>query len=1299
MLQGFEGTIRKADRRLFQRYILGFIGEGLLERVVVPSTTNTKPHSCIRLTEFRPKEEETFEGEQLPEASMVKAKLGESSDEEDEDEAEEFAMDSLASVQSQLYIPFDHTLTKEHVIIETIRSSGSEGINFEQIYERLKFDHKLIQGVCNKYASIGLVFPHLSHYGLFDTTERDLRHTQLRWFTTQGYITYCQQINVEPLVGSEYIQALDQAGQFRDLTGRTFYTSTDAYLAKLRGTLSGTYIKRTNVKNVPGKEDVPYFRGRPRKFVKIVDFNRTLLKRSKGIVLHTSPAIPNLLLYNKATKMFFVVPREHVEGKQPIPEPADWNDPTGGATGKTQAYWIALAGGEEPPPNPTQEDLLAEKVKVVKAIKKRGRPRKVVEPTPEALTDAHSVTPDLAVTSEADEPPKKKARAVKPRAAKSRAANPQPAPRATRSRATKKAEAASVQSMENASLHPVQHATEDALPLEISSQQRLAEDHLPHSARAQSMEVTQDQPHVTASLPEVFSETISTGDDTVERKIDPMLRELSAAPVSMPSNVASPVATEIPSELVIPADPINASAPSRPKPARAGPSDPNTERPKKRARIDHNLEMQLREVLRYIDEQGGIVQGKYALAMGLGDWTTKAATASGQASDQAIRGKIDGRRLTNMIDVLETSGRICRTTVVCHNSHSTDKTFQVIWLPDQPEEQVDEYIKELSRSGIQRVRPAPALQEAVPADALGFSRATRAPRPPAHLRYDQVSSLLIANATPEQLHGLDPEESRNAFRQDWRLYPQQYGWEPGVARRLELLHRLLCDAGRAHGQAVDNGICVRRNDFLRQLSVSTTCKLMPIKDSNEELFAIVKSGEAARTTIGQLTGGLADLLSVTAPRMRTKFENILKHLVTMGLAQPREKVLGEHDVFLPTTLERSNFIWLAQSGSIIDWTKAKKDKAKGIPSSITCWNIPLQSAEDVNTFWYLTWYRTTPGDAEDVKASHVVQILTEAGRPHEQSESIFNHTDSLANQLSVARAWRKGFVLQDTQQRYLQWLVENDHVPENLQDHPEYPQEIAHRIFAPLQPTRRYLQSRVSRHRLHQQREAKKAEERQADEALRESIRKKIEERQIAREASWVELLDKACIRVGIGSSEELVKYLGAFHRRYLRDPVSFNTTQFFDVVSNYVSGLKQLKKPTTRSTLVSSVTPVVKTSRVRLHWTRQMEELARDAFVVIEHRRKHVPDDAVNKATIASAWGKVFPHVQPYKVRRKVTDWMAESAANAEFMKQLTLQWEHIQVNLHSDDLIDPDPSSLEHFEVLANIDLLRLNVKKNAL
>jgi hypothetical protein len=160
---------------------------------------------------------------------------------------------------------------------------------------------------------------------------------------------------------------------------------------------------------------------------------------------------------------------------------------------------------------------------------------------------------------------------------------------------------------------------------------------------------------------------------------------------------------------------------------------------------------------------------------------------------------------------------------------------------------------------------------------------------------------------------------------------------------------------------------------------------------------------------------------------------------------------------------------------------------------------------------------------------------------------------------------------------------------------------------------------------------------------------------------------------------------------------LSFNTTQFFQVVATFFSSTNKDLTPSGLS--AASVVPVSGHVRVRTHWTPQMEELARDAFIVIESYKSHLNDEARKHTAGQNAWSKVFPRIAPYKARRKVTEWVQLSLSNAEFLKRLRAEWELIRQNLTIEDLPDLHSKDSDEFDVLLHIATLRQNVKKTAL
>jgi hypothetical protein len=1277
-----------------------FITEGLLERVSVPSTYKTVPHFCLRLTEFRPTQDERFDEQKMPELLVTRSGMDGEGNEDDDAEAlaEANALDEggLTEHDSIPYITFDHTVTREYEILETIRQSGTRGQNFEQLAETLLMDKKVLETVCSRFETIKAGFPHLSQYNLYETAERLQRLNQVRWLTSLEYIEHCKQLEVDPFLGPEEKKAIQEIGNFRDIGDLCFYKDWDQYIAALANGPIPRVLGMSKNKKAKGKEDASFVRGRPRKWVKIWDLDRILQKKIKAIELAVSKNIPEILLFNKDTKLLFPVPDGQLDGVGAIKPPEGWDDPTGGSSGRSRAHWLAISEGRDPSPLDTPQQMekpgKAKKEKVKAPSKSKKRARETPEENQEVEVDAtrDAATPiDVTVGNmTVGQPPKKKPRASKVTKK----------PRAT----PKKNDIAEDESNKGVETVVMLDSTFDpdasGPPTENVDEQQI-ETPLQEDVSTKPASVDQTTScHAAVVAPEPEPPFLSP--DQVASALDKAASALDEV-ASIPAVTQSATPDVVMDQLDLGDSQLEAVAGTRKK------SEQQLEvaglkAQRKRIRIDHAFEMQIREILRYIAESGGIVLGGNALVSNMELWARTAQFGNGMP-ERAIQSRMASRTIKSYMSRMIDAGRVNGSRVALPGLTASERMCQILWLPDMPEERVTEYIKEISRVGL----PKPNYKiEAIPTHVTGFSKPAIKPRGPTQRQLRELrGDVTTWKATPEQLHTLEPEEMRAVFRQDWRLWPQVYGWQPALGRRLEMFHQILFEAGRTSGLAAPEGVYVARDELLLQLDVATTCEIFPVVDNDERLLDLIQSGAARHTKIKDLDAELQNVVSTLKGRMRGKVNRLITALVSMGLVQTRQRYLhnasgaAELGGFYPGPVEEATYLLIADSGPIVDWSLQGDNSTTGLPVAKT----PLITKEDIATYWYLTWYLAVSKEDNAAKKRHV-QTRLGATNPHvpEPLATFEPSTTSTLNwQLAPARAWRLGFVLSETQKRYLQWLVQNQELPDDFAQiqYRGQLEEIAHRLFAPVLPTEKYLNSCLTHQRKRRQTAALKEKIQEEDEVLREAIKRKIEERQMRREQSWKELVAKACTRAGCPDDDKLNDYLEAFHKRYLRDPESFNTTQFFEVVTNFNSGLQRRNGQSGHATFISNVTPVTKAPRQRTHWTPPMEELARDAFIVINHRQKLVPSDATTKSTVTTAWGKVFPHVAPYKIRRRVHEWMGESASNAEFMKHLALEWENIHATLGPDELSDPDPTSLEHFDVLMHISILRQNVKKNAL
>ncbi|OAX37287.1 hypothetical protein K503DRAFT_866963 [Rhizopogon vinicolor AM-OR11-026] len=114
---------------------------------------------------------------------------------------------------------------------------------------------------------------------------------------------------------------------------------------------------------------------------------------------------------------------------------------------------------------------------------------------------------------------------------------------------------------------------------------------------------------------------------------------------------------------------------------------------------------------------------------------------------------------------------------------------------------------------------------------------------------------------------------------------------------------------------------------------------------------------------------------------------------------------------------------------------------------------------------------------------------------------------------------------------------------------------------------------------------------------------------------------------------------------------------------------------------------------RARFHWTREYDELARDASAIVRARCR-------NGAKLdLSAFDQVFPAVPRSSVRFRLAH-LRENTGEDVYMKRLEDRWYGIWVQHRgTEHLPDEDPESPSNFDIVNHIEFLRNHVDKNAL
>lgn len=114
---------------------------------------------------------------------------------------------------------------------------------------------------------------------------------------------------------------------------------------------------------------------------------------------------------------------------------------------------------------------------------------------------------------------------------------------------------------------------------------------------------------------------------------------------------------------------------------------------------------------------------------------------------------------------------------------------------------------------------------------------------------------------------------------------------------------------------------------------------------------------------------------------------------------------------------------------------------------------------------------------------------------------------------------------------------------------------------------------------------------------------------------------------------------------------------------------------------------------RIRFHWNKDYDELAKDAFAIIHSRcrsRGKLDYGAIKQ---------VFPGVNKSNVRVHVKQIRESSSTMAAYMSRLEDHWHELWLRYRGTTLLpDNDPLSLD-FDLIAHIEFLRKHIDKNAL
>jgi hypothetical protein len=347
---------------------------------------------------------------------------------------------------------FSTIIPLEYQLLNQIRASGTEGMTYavssalqkssctslssswttcrtQSISEKLaNMDGKTIEAITQRSEYAEYTPDQLLDGAVKIEMEMFGRERRLRAFTVPNYKRRAAEFDLQ--VGDDFPseERLSRAGQWMEIGIDELYASTQSYRrhvatfpfnssvqavtawrsGDIKERKKSTKRRRTfKVRPKPDTEAASpqldsgeVVKGRPRKYIKLLGLDGHLIRRKKTLEIPTHPELPQIMLYNESTKVFFDIPPGY-SGAGPIEQPSDWDTKTSPKT------VVVPSTGRAPTVSKKETKGRKRKQHVLEGDGENAGPAapKVAQPT------QGGPSPTTALLPEANEaPPKKKVR-------------------------------------------------------------------------------------------------------------------------------------------------------------------------------------------------------------------------------------------------------------------------------------------------------------------------------------------------------------------------------------------------------------------------------------------------------------------------------------------------------------------------------------------------------------------------------------------------------------------------------------------------------------------------------------------------------------------------------------------------------------------------------------------------------------------------------------------------------------------------------------------------------------------------
>ncbi|EIN13408.1 hypothetical protein PUNSTDRAFT_139959 [Punctularia strigosozonata HHB-11173 SS5] len=773
---------------------------------------------------------------------------------------------------------------------------------------------------------------------------------------------------------------------------------------------------------------------------------------------------------------------------------------------------------------------------------------------------------------------------------------------------------------------------------------------------------------------------------------------------------------------------------------------------KSRVRRSGNLSHQRREneYLRVLERLGGIAAVNLKVFQDAHLTLIEEMHKNGEPTSGPVGIRADKRTLDATLNKMVEGGKIKTLKTSVQIQTGASRSIVVAYLQSLSQEKVAAYLLQLGRSSF--IPQAPVLKRIEEPMIFATGRESRpTPDLPLHLlRMDDVGDsknprLFHDMARTDELFSLDDQTVRDVLLSERSTLSQLYGYIIAKALRVRELHMLTVQA--FHGPVQTPRVVSNEQRIIdishyhHEIPASGYFALVSATEYSEELCHILGKPEERLMPVKDLPATVRSALRVGQSRSRTRIMELLEVLRALNIATPltisiseRPTITCECNLDYPTT-----FDFLPPGGDATQCTFWQFQ----ITAPIHLWSIskdsppflrdaPVVTLEDCASYW---------------------RELKEVALNQDYAKSLaWSMTQSNTGPLGDIRlvekvvcrraSWRTTYFFTWHQEQYMKKHVEQTSTGEDEADNTRRLRRVAWVTGAPLQAVQEYMARLQQKHEREKTRARRRAhrenrELREKKQVLAKAeLARKAKAAKAQREKEWDSLIQSVHPQPLRGSKasrirqirsrfvatrgQDLERWRAEIQQTLQENPYKpdslYGATRQAGAPSFIVIEPTNPPPPVVQNWTEPSIRRLIEdqgpavaqrnaknkqhstaaqkpATRRRFNWTREYDELARDAAAVIKARCR----DGTKLEW--AALDAVFPSLNRNTARQRIVS-LTKEAADAMYLKRLEDEWYRLWTRHRGTPLLpDDDPRSASNFDIVAHIEFLRKYIDKNAL